>query len=195
MPLFDANKTSEELRTETAHESTRHGDFRAGVEEEEGSELLGVNAGKETVLYEGPAPPQISSSISSDERTRDETPSKPPRAGFSSGGGFLRSYIFLPLICSRGSYIAMSNYFSCSLRVGGGWIYAFFIFLFSLFIAGRESNQLLARVLFSFLKFSFLEFPIFGKSLVVTGFQVSSFLIPSYSVTMNFAGRQRKQLA
>lgn len=155
------------------------------------------------VLYEGrPAPPQVSSSISSDKRTRDETPSKPPRAGFSSGGGILRSfiyiyiYIFLPLICNPWVvHLQMSNYFSCSLRVGGGWIYAFFIFLFSLFIAGRESNQLLARVLFSFLKFSFLEFPIFGKSLVVTGFQVSSFLIPSYSVTMNFAGRQRKQLA
>lgn len=92
----------------------------------------------------------------------------------------------------------MSNYFSCSLRVGGGWVYAFFIFLFSLFVAGRESNQLLARVLYSFLKFSFLEFPIFGKSLVVTGFQVSSLfycLIPSYSITMSFAGRQKKQLA
>lgn len=91
----------------------------------------------------------------------------------------------------------MSNYFSYSLRVGGGWVYAFFIFLFSLFVAGRESNQLLARVLFSFLKFSFLEFPIFGKSLVVAGFQVSSLfycLIPSYSVTMGFAGR-KKQLA
>lgn len=65
-------------------------------------------------------------------------------------------------------------------------------------MAGRESNQLLARVLFSFLKFSFLEFPIFGKSLVVTGFQVSSLfycLIPSYSATMSFAGRQKKQLA
>lgn len=91
----------------------------------------------------------------------------------------------------------MSNYFSCSLRVGGGWIYACFIFLFSLFVAGRESNQLLARVLFSFLKFSFLEFPVFGKSLVVTGFQVSSLfycLIPSYSITMGFAGLKKKQL-
>lgn len=54
VPLFDANKTSEELRTETAHEFTRHGDFRAGVEGGGGLSSWGVNAGKETVLYEGP---------------------------------------------------------------------------------------------------------------------------------------------
>lgn len=45
VPLFDANKTSEELRTEAAHEFTRHGDFRAGVEEE-GPELLGGQCGQ-----------------------------------------------------------------------------------------------------------------------------------------------------
>lgn len=61
-------------------------------------------------------------------------------------------------------------------------------------MAGRETN-VTVRILYSFLKFSFMDFPVFGKSLVIAGFQISSLFfssVPSFSFLVGWSSRDSR---